>query len=125
MKIAVRIIVGLVGLFNLLIGARFLFTPAQMATEFAVSPIGTQGMATLRADFPGFFLTGGLFALIGAWRSDAKPLLVPIALLGFALFGRFISVALDGTAATTFPPMIAEAVMLGVLIFASRAFNKA
>ncbi len=125
MKAAVRIIVGLIGLFNLFIGARFLLTPAQMAAEFAVSPIGTQGMATLRADFPGFFLTGALFALVGAWQSDAKPLLVPIALLGFALFGRFVSVALDGTAPTTFAPMIVEAVMLAVLIFARRTFGKA
>lgn len=124
MQLTARIFIGLIGLFNVLIGLSFLFNPAKMATDFALSPIGTQGMATMRADFPAFFLTAGAFSLLGAWRSDPKPLLVPLALLSIALLGRFVSIGLDGTASTTFAPMIAEAVMIGLLVFARKIFTK-
>jgi hypothetical protein len=86
--------------------------------------MGTQGMATMRADFPAFFLTGAIFSLIGAWRADRTPLMVPLTLLTFALLGRFVSIALDGTAPTTVPPMIAEAVMIALLALAYRTFGK-
>jgi hypothetical protein len=124
MKQFMRIVLALVGLFNMAIGLGFLFNPGRLAAGFALSPIGTQGMATIRADFPAFFLTGALFSLVGAWRADPEPLLVPLSLLGLALTGRFLSIALDGTASTTFPPMVAEATMIAVLLVARRAFVK-
>lgn len=124
MKRAMQILVGLVGLFNILIGLSFLFNPAKMAAEFALSPLGTQGMATMRADFPAFFLTGAVFSLIAAWRADRRPLLVPLMLLTLALLGRFVSIAFDGTVPTTVPPMIVEAAMIALLGLAYHAFGK-
>lgn len=115
--------IGLVALLNGLIGLGFLLDPLKMATAFALSPIGTQGIATMRADFPAFFLTGAIFSLIGAWRANPEPLLVPLMLLALALFGRFVSIAIDGTVPTTLPPMIIEAVMIGVLAAGYRVFN--
>jgi hypothetical protein len=116
-----RFAVGLVGLLNFLLGLGFLFHPIQLAARFALSPVGTQGMATIRADFPAFFLTGAVFAIIGAWRADPRPLLVPLVLLSAALAGRFVSLAIDGVVSTTYPPMLAEALMIGIIIVARRA----
>ena len=123
MRQGMRAVLGLVGLFNVLIGLGFLFNPVKLAAQFAMAPIGIQGLATTRADFPAFFLTGGLFALVGAWRADPKPLLVPLMLLGSALTGRFVSIALDGVVATTYPPMIAEAAMIAAIVLARRSFT--
>jgi hypothetical protein len=115
-----RIAVGLVGAFNLLLGMGFLFSPVQLAARFALSPVGTQGLATIRADFPAFFITGAIFAMVGAWRADPKPLLIPLVLLSLALSGRFISIVIDGMVSTTFPPMIAEALMIGIILLTRR-----
>ena len=41
MKRTMQILVGMVGLLNFLIGLGFLFNPSKMATEFALSPLGT------------------------------------------------------------------------------------
>ncbi len=123
MRQGMRLVLGLVGLINVLIGLGFLFNPAKLVAIFALSPVGTQGLATIRADFPAFFLTGGVFALIGAWRADPKPLLVPLMLLGTALTGRFVSIALDGVVATTYPPMLAEAAMIAAILLARRSFT--
>jgi hypothetical protein len=124
MKKIARLLVGVVGLFNIFMGFSFLFNATKMAGNFALSPIGTQGLATVRADLPGFFLTAGAFAIFGAWQKSRQALLVPIMLLGIALFGRFLSIILDGIAATTFPPMIAEAIMIAMLYAGYRAFKK-
>lgn len=122
MKQAMRVAVGLVALFNLVIGLGFLLAPLRLAARFAVAPLGLQGMATLRADFPAMFLTGAVFSLIAARRVDPRPLLVPMALLVMALAGRMVSIALDGMGPATLPPMVVEAVMLAVVVAARRAF---
>lgn len=111
-----RVAVGLVGLFNIVIGLGFLFRPAQLATAFFLSPMGSQGLATLRADFPGFFITGGAFAFIASLRRDRGAVAVPVALLAIALLGRCISLIGDGMAPTAIQPMVAEAVMISLLL---------
>ena len=125
MRMIFRLLVGLVGLFNVGMGLAFLLRPAQMAANFFLTPHGSQGLATLRADFTAFFLVGGLFALLGALRADPAPLKVPVLLLSIALFGRTLSLVLDGFAPTAFPPMIAEAVMVLILVGAMQAFRRA
>jgi hypothetical protein len=119
-----RGLIGLIGLFNIVIGLGFLLDPGKLAGQFFLSPMGQQGMATLRADFPGFFITGGVFALIGAVKKDGDALLVPLLLLSIAIIGRAVSLVLDGTAPTAWPPMIAEAVMIAALLLARRSFTR-
>ncbi|WP_310497975.1 DUF4345 family protein [Sandarakinorhabdus sp.] len=125
MAMALRGLVALIGLFNILIGLGFLMRPAQLAQQFFLSPVGSQGLATLRADFPGFFITGGTFALIGALRSDTRALLVPMLLLAVALVGRFVSLAADGFGPEAVQPMVAEAVMILVLFLCQRSLGRA
>jgi hypothetical protein len=119
----VRIAVAAVGLLNVLLGLLFLVRPEWMAAQFDITPIGSQGLATIRADFPGFFLTGGGFALWGAWMRYAEELRVPIVLLSIALFGRLVSLILDGVGPSALPPMILEAIMIGILVAGMRRFG--
>ena len=125
MTFVMRLIVGLLGLFLAGMGLMFLINPAEMAADFALTPVGSQGLASLRADFTAFFLVGGLFALLGAWRVDPSPLKVPILLLAVALFGRTVSLVLDGAGPMAWPPMISEAVMIAILLLGQRAFARA
>lgn len=123
MEKTIRLAVVAVGLLNIALGLLFLFRPAWMGAQFYITPIGSQGLATIRADFPGFFLTGGGFALWGAWMRYAEELRVPIVLLSIALFGRFVSLIWDGVGPSAFPPMILEAVMIAILVAGMRTFG--
>ncbi|MDO9489085.1 MAG: hypothetical protein Q7J32_11970 [Sphingomonadaceae bacterium] len=123
MRNIVRAIVGLVALFNIALGIGFFLDPAQMGLQFFLSSLGTQGLATMRADFTAFFITGGGFALVGAWRCRREPLLVPLSLLTIAIVGRAVSLFVDGAPATAFPPMVAEAAMIAVLLLGYRNFG--
>lgn len=124
MRTVLRIVIGLIGLFNIAIGLGFLLAPDKLGAAFFLEPIGTQGLATMRADFPGFFIGASVFALLGAWSGQARPLLVPILMLSLALFGRFVSIAIDGMAPTAIQPMVAEAVMITLLVLGWRNFDK-
>jgi len=124
MRNTVRALVGLAGLFNLILGLGFLIDPAQAGLRFFVTSLGTQGLATMRADFAAFFVTGGTFALIAAWRVRRTPLLVPLMLLGIAFSGRVISLIADGAPGKAFPPMIAEALMIAILALGWRYFDR-
>jgi len=123
MRNLVRGLVALVGLFNLALGLTFLFDPAQAGLRFFITSLGTQGMATMRADFPAFFVTGAVFALVGAWRAWRAPLQVPLLLLGIAISGRVVSLIADGAPPMAFPPMVAEALMIALLALGWRSFD--
>jgi peptidoglycan/LPS O-acetylase OafA/YrhL len=123
MVLIMRALIGLLGLFTMMIGLTFLLMPLSGAASFFISPVGTQGLATIRADFPGFFIGASVFALYAAWRARGAPLLVPLILIAIAFLGRIVSIIADGTTSTTFPPMIAELLMMVLMIAAYRVFG--
>jgi hypothetical protein len=124
MQTMLRVAIGMIGVLMGLIGVGFLLAPEKLALAFYIEPIGSQGLATIRADFPGFFIGAAAFAVIGAWTRQARPLLVPLLLVSIALFGRFVSLALDGRGPAAIPPMVVEAVMIVLLVAGWRHFDK-
>jgi len=120
MRLILTALLFLFGLFNLFLGVSFLIDPVRLGAAFFLSPIGTGGMAVLRADMTAFFLVAGGCMLWGAWRRNGDLLLVPALLFGIAFTGRAISAALDGTQPGFWTPMTVEALQVVLLIAAWR-----
>lgn len=119
---ALRIIIGLLAVYFAALGLMFLFAPARGAEIFALTPIGSQGLASLRADFSAFFLCWAIFAGYGAWSARPSPLLVPLTLFVIALLGRVIGLFADGIGPEAFFPMAVEAASIVVLVAGLRLF---
>ena len=117
MTMVLRALAGIAGLLPLLVAVRMWMAPVETAGQLGVLAPGQLGLATIRADMGGFFAGGGLFALAAAIRGRAGPLIVPVVLIGLALTGRLLTVAITGFADDMGPPMAIEAVLL--LIFAA------
>ena len=115
-----RALVGVIGVLALFVAARLWIGPEAPAAALGLKADGLLGLATLRADVGGFFAAGGLFALAGAIRGEGRLLTPPAMLLGLALVGRLVTVAVDGYAAPMLPPMIIEAVLVAILLIARR-----
>jgi hypothetical protein len=115
-----RALVGVIGMLALLVAARLWIGPEAPAAALGLKADGLLGLATLRADVGGFFAAGGLFALAGAIRGEGRLLTPPAVLLGLALTGRILTVAVDGYAAPMLPPMIIEFVLVAILLIARR-----
>jgi len=115
MQIFIRLAIAAQALLMLFIGAMFVLRPVEIAGQFALQPISPLGHATLRADMFGFFVSGALFALFAAIKGIRWPLLVPILMMACAIFGRLVSIAVDGVVPGGLPPLLTEIVMLAIL----------
>lgn len=116
MQIVIRALVGILGLAGVLIALRIWMAPTEFAAQLGVAANGTLGIATLRADMAGFFGGAGALALFAAIRNRAAFLLAPLVLVGIALTGRLLTVAMNGYSEDMAPPMMIEAVLL--IVFA-------
>lgn len=119
-RTGLRVIVGVIGVLALVVAARLWVGPEAPAAALGLKADGLLGLATLRADVGGFFAAGGLFALAGAIRGEGRLLTPPALLLGLALAGRLVTVAMDGYAPAMLPPMVIEAVLVAILLLARR-----
>ncbi|MFN3515546.1 MAG: DUF4345 family protein [Novosphingobium sp.] len=120
MRFAITAVVFLLGLLDLFMGLNFLFNPLETGAGLGVSPLGTQGMSTMRADFTAFFVVIALCMMIGAWRRNADLLLVPAGLMGMAAAVRMASLAMDGTYPGWPLPIMVELAHVIVLVAAWR-----
>ena len=120
MTLVARVLVGLVALFFVVWGFRFLFTPEAMATEFSIVPSGVAGLATIRGDLGGAFVAIGVLALRGLRVGAARWLYVAAGIIGAIALGRVVGFVIDGMVPTTVVPFVAEVVFVAVLLFGAR-----
>lgn len=120
MRLILTALIFAQGLLFIVLGLQFLIMPAEVAPDFGLAAQGPQGLAVLRADFPALFFVGGGAMIWGAWKRNGDLLLIPALLFGIALFGRCVSVAVDGIAPGFWTPMAVEAVAVLLTLTASR-----
>lgn len=119
-----RILVGIIGLLSLFSAARHWFGIEALVGERGLQAIGDIGRANLRADVGGVFLGIGLFAIFAARRQSRVWLAASTLLVGGALLGRFVSVAIDGYSPKVGLPMLVEAIVIGIFTFAYWSWGK-
>ena len=124
MTIISRAIVAVIGIFALLGVVQHWFSLDVVATERGMQAVGDIGRANVRADVGGLFLGISCLTLFAAVRQNKSALLAAALLLAATLFGRFVSVAIDGYSAPVAPPMIIEAVVIAILLYAYRDWGK-
>lgn len=120
MILVLRALLFVGGLFFVLMGIGFLLDPVGAGADFGISPQGTLGMASIRADMTAFFIVAGGCLVWGAYARKGDPLLVSAALMGIALVGRCVTLAIDGPHDLFWQPMVVEAVTAIVALICSR-----
>ena len=118
-----RILSGIVGLLMLWSCLGWLMDPATAAKGLAMPLLEGMGGNTQIGDFTSFFFTAGLFACIGAYRSEHAWLYASISLLGSAAVFRSLAVVTHGSEPLT-QAIIAEIVMVAFLILSVYLMKK-
>ena len=124
MIIITRILVAVIGVIALLGVAQHWFSLDAVFAERGLQAVGDIGRANLRADVGGLFLGISCLTLFAAVRQHKGAILAATVLLAATLVGRFVSVVIDGYSAPVAPPMIVEAILIAILLFAYRAWGK-
>ena len=125
MKLAIRIVMGLLGLLALAATVNFWLRPELAAQGVGLTVANPMGLASVRADIAGFFGVAGLFALLAAWTGRADYAPTTLALMSAALLGRLINIALGSFDSTMLVPMGIEAVTIVIFLFGYRMLRQA
>ncbi len=123
MRTVLRLGAGLLGILFLLIGAGFLLNPTAAAGGFGISPIGNQGLATLRVDMASLFAALGILFAWGSYKADRRALDFAAGLMALALVGRTLSLVLDGTYEGWWQPGLVEVAGLAIAFFYGRSLS--
>lgn len=124
MRFLMRIIVAWIGILALLGVHPHWFKLEKVASERGIEAIGAIGRANVRADVGGLFLAIALLALVAAAKQSRTWMLAAILVVSSALFGRFVSVAIDGYSARVGPPILTEAAVIAIFTFAYWSWGK-
>lgn len=124
MIIISRILIAIIGGFALLGAGQHWFGLDAVAAERGMQAVGDIGRANLRADVGGLFLGVSCLTLFAAARQHQGAILAAGVLLGATLLGRFVSIAIDGYSAAIAPPIVVEAILIAILLFVYRAWDK-
>lgn len=120
MWILLRAVLLLGGIFFTLMGIGFMIDPVSSGADFGLLPQGNMGLAAIRADMTAFFVVAGGCLIWGAWARKGDPLLVTAALMGIALIGRMVTLAVDGVHDGWWTPMLVEAITVSLALLGSR-----
>lgn len=125
MRNILRGLVGIVGVLAVLLALQFWLNPAGPAAKLGLSPLGSLGLSTIRADMAGFFGAAGVLALIAAIRGQGGWLTAPLLMVGIALTGRVINVIMVGWSPDFLQPMAVEAVLAALFAAGRQVLGKA
>lgn len=115
-----RILIGLTGLAACLVALRIWMAPDEVAARLGLAAASPLGAATLRADFAGFFAAGGVFSIWAAARDARRLLTPPLLLIGCALAGRLLTLALGPQTPDMAAPMAIEGALVVLLAIGRR-----
>lgn len=118
MELTLQIFVGLATLMLAGLGTMSMFAPRRMLNNFAIEPIGTAGLSTIRSVIGGMFLASVIILAFGLYTGQTISFLAVATLLGVVAFGRVVGIVTDGFDKAVVPPLLVELVMIGVLIAA-------
>lgn len=125
MVIALKALVGLIGLLLGSIGLRWMFTPSGAAAELGMHLDGAIALNTARGDLGGMFIAGALLCGIGVARGDGRSLQAVALLIGCVAVGRSVGIVTDGFTPAALTAIAVELVMLSVLLVAARRISVA
>ncbi len=120
MRLFLTAIIFLGGLLFCFLGLNFLVWPESQGADFGITATSNTGIGAIRGDMTAYFAIIGLSMLYGAWKRNGDILLIPAFMLGVTLFGRIITMFVNGTDDEFFMPMIVEALFIVVTLLGSR-----
>ena len=124
MNVLLRILIAFVGL--LALGATLLawFRPESFG-DLGLATAGEIGRATIRSDLGGFFGASSVFAILAAVHGRSQYTRAALLLLGFAVVGRLVNIAVAGWNPAYAAPLVIEAAVIAIFVLAYYSFRTA
>ncbi|MDA5555136.1 DUF4345 family protein [Shimia sp. MMG029] len=118
METALNILVILATLMLSGLGIMSMFAPQRMVANFAIEPVGTAGLSTIRSVIGGLFLASVTLLVIGLTTGQTLGYLAVAILMAVVAVGRIVGILADGFDKAVLPPLVVELVIIAVLLSA-------
>lgn len=118
MELILQIFVAMAGVMLLGLGTMSMFAPRRMSKNFAIAPIGTAGLSTIRSVIGGLFIASVAMLAFGLFTGQTLGFVAVALLLGVVAFGRAVGIVTDGFDKAVVPPLVVELLIIGVLLVA-------
>ena len=118
MEIVIQGLVALVCLMMFGLGMKSMFAPKSMIGNFAIEPVGTAGLNTIRGVIGGLFLGYLAMLVAGLVSGETVWFLAVAGVMGGVAVGRLAGIAFDGFEKSVMPPLVVELVIVAVLVAA-------
>jgi hypothetical protein len=116
MELIIQSLVGLAALMLTGLGVMSMFAPRKMVGNFAIEPIGTAGLSTIRSVIGGLFLSSVALLAVGLLQGQTILFVAVAAILGIVAIGRIVGIITDGFDKAVVPPLLVEIVMVTILL---------
>ncbi|WP_170422483.1 DUF4345 family protein [Ruegeria arenilitoris] len=100
------------------LGIMSMFAPRRMVANFAIEPVGTAGLSTIRSVIGGLFLASVTLLVIGLTTGQTLGYAAVAVLMAVVAAGRIVGILADGFDKAVVPPLVAELMIIGVLVTA-------
>jgi len=100
------------------LGIMSMFAPRRMVTNFAIEPVGTAGLSTIRSVIGGLFLASVALLVIGLTTGQTLGYVAVAILMAVVAVGRIVGILADGFDKAVLPPLVVELVIIAVLLSA-------
>ena len=125
MILASRGLLIAIGILFTFIAFGFLFNTQEAAANVGLNISTVGGFATVRADMAGYFAVSAALLLYSSLLQTPKYLWPVLLLISVAFSGRVITLFANGYDNQSFIPMGIEIIIMALIIFAQRNWNKA
>ncbi|KIC41974.1 hypothetical protein RA27_00755 [Ruegeria sp. ANG-R] len=118
METTLSILVILAALMLSGLGIMSMFAPRRMVANFAIEPVGTAGLSTIRSVIGGLFLASVALLAIGLTTGQTLGYLAVAILMAVVAVGRIVGILADGFDKAVLPPLVVELAIIAVLMTA-------
>ena len=115
METTLNILVTLATIMLSGLGVMSMFAPRRMIANFAIEPVGTAGLSTIRSVIGGLFLASVALLVIGLTTGQTLGYMAVAILMGVVALGRIVGLLVDGFDKAVLPPLVVELVIIAVL----------
>ena len=117
MRMAARVLAGIIAFLFLLFGLRYLFAPAPLMISSGLEATSVLGYATIRAFVGGGFLTFGILLVMHTViNQETGALRFSILFLILSIVGRVVSLIADGSSPEALRNLVPVSIMVIVSI---------
>lgn len=123
MKRGTQATIALIGLLYLGLWVQLMLAPESMIEQFSLTPLGIEGLNSLRANVGVIFFSGAIFCFLSLFDRGGNWLLAAAILTGGAAVGRLFSFAVDGFNSQSAVGLGFEVIIIAVFLMAHRCFK--